>query len=438
VGVAIRRFSLIVPLVVVLALGVAWMSAAAAGANTKFPHRNTSSNPQCAGQPGHPTQAPIPALGGNSQYPIVAGIDANGCDSWPYELAPSFGVRTSFFAGSGFQPGNMAFEYGTKETTELLDGHQLITVSDPTREWRRVYAGYDSCGEHRISDGTSQEVCIAPALLHRPDDVWEYIPAGVILVLLLTFVVYHLRPAGPIPRRRHYRQKHEALAKAVAQTDESNLADVDVKQLQRRLRRLEKIISPELSDSQHHWFTGLVASGRHGLALESLSRWFVQSGTPIPDHIRSEFLWIASSIDVEREVLPILDAQVHQRHHEPVPETPPLEGFDVPLEQFEELVAEAVDSLPEEFGRAMSNVAVVVEEEAQGQRLFGLYQGHPLTHYRIRQWSVHPDKIIIYRRTICEHCRTEQEVRAQVYRTVIHEIAHHFGIGDPRLRALGW
>ena len=81
---------------------------------------------------------------------------------------------------------------------------------------------------------------------------------------------------------------------------------------------------------------------------------------------------------------------------------------------------------------------VVVEDEAEGRNLFGLYRGHPLTGYRIRQWSVHPDKITIYRRTICEHSRSIEEVRAQVYRTVIHEIAHHFGIDDPRLRELGW
>ena len=114
------------------------------------------------------------------------------------------------------------------------------------------------------------------------------------------------------------------------------------------------------------------------------------------------------------------------------------DGFDVPLEQFKQLVAEAVDSLPEAFGRAMTNVAVTVEEEAEGRNLFGLYIGHPLSMARFRQWSIHPDKIIIYRKTICDSCRSEDEVKAQVYRTVIHEIAHHFGIDDPRLRELGW
>jgi predicted Zn-dependent protease with MMP-like domain len=219
--------------------------------------------------------------------------------------------------------------------------------------------------------------------------------------------------------------------------DRQVLADLDVKQLQRRLRRLEKFIAPELSQSQHHWFRGLLSSGRHGLALESVTRWLAESALPVPDHIRQEVLWIASSLEIEREVQPILDVDATMQH--PREDQPPVTtGFDVPLNEFKQMVADAVDSLPPAFGHAMTNVAVVVGEEAQGRRLFGLYEGHPLSNARYRQWSIHPDKITIYRRTICESCSTEVEVKAQVYRTVIHEIAHHFGIDDPRLRQLGW
>jgi predicted Zn-dependent protease with MMP-like domain len=174
------------------------------------------------------------------------------------------------------------------------------------------------------------------------------------------------------------------------------------------------------------------------MALESLTRWLAESQMPVPDHIRDEALWIASSLQIEREVRPVLDAQVLAHEEDIGPHAPVTEGFDVPVGEFKQMVADAVDALPEAFGRAMTNVAVVVEEEAEGRKLFGLYEGHPLTMYRIRQWSVHPDKITIYRRTICEYCHTRDEVRAQVYRTVIHEIAHHFGIDDPRLRELGW
>ena len=174
------------------------------------------------------------------------------------------------------------------------------------------------------------------------------------------------------------------------------------------------------------------------MALESLTRWIAESHVPVPDHIRDEILWIASSLEIEREIRPLLDAQVLARQEEIGPDTPVSTGFDVPVDEFRQMVADAVDALPEAFGRATTNVAVVVEDEAEGRNLFGLYRGHPLTGYRIRQWSVHPDKITIYRRTICEHCQSRDEVRALVYRTVIHEIAHHFGIDDPRLRELGW
>jgi predicted Zn-dependent protease with MMP-like domain len=394
-----------------------------------FPRRNTSSHPQCANQPPRPRTGSVSFTG--QSYPVVGAIDANGCDAWPYELASAVGVYRSFFAGPGFRSGEFAYEFGNRETTELIDGHQLIKVVDPTSEWRRVYKGYDACTSRE-----SSTVCIAPALEARPDDVVLYIPAGILLGILVLFVVHYTRPAGPIRRRRHYRAKQKALVHAVSRADESTLGDLDIKQLQRRLARLEKFLAPELSESQHHWFHGLVAGGRHGMALESLTRWLAESPLPVPDHIREEVLWIASSLAIEQVVRPVLDAGVLAHDTDDGP-TEISGGFDVPLAAFEAMVAEAVDSLPEPFGRAMTNVAVVVAE-AGDPDVLGLYQGHPLTRYHIRQWSVHPDKITIFRRTICEHSRSEEEVRAHVYRTVIHEIAHHFGIDDPRLRELGW
>jgi predicted Zn-dependent protease with MMP-like domain len=348
------------------------------------------------------------------------------------------GVYGSFFAGSGFQPGQRAYEYGTQETSELVDGHQLIRVVDPSSTWLRVYKGYDVCTGSTTSSTNSRTTCIAPAVERRPDDFVFAIPVGILLAALLLFVVHYARPAGPIRRPRHYRQKQGQLVSAISGVDRPILENLDIRQLQKRLRRLENFLSPELSASQHHWFHGLVASGRHGLALESLTRWLAEAHLPIPDHIRDEVIWIASSLDIEREVRPILDEGV--RAHEPDLDTDVTvsDGFDVPIDEFKKMVADAVDSLPEAFGKAMTNVAIVIEEEAQGRKLFGLYQGHPLASYRLRQWAIHPDKITIYRRTICEHSTSVEEVRAQVYRTVIHEIAHHFGIDDPRLRELGW
>ena len=106
--------------------------------------------------------------------------------------------------------------------------------------------------------------------------------------------------------------------------------------------------------------------------------------------------------------------------------------------RFEEMVASALDGLPEELGRLMSNVAVTVEHGAGPPGLLGLYEGVPLTSRTTGYAGVLPDRITIYRQAICSICQTEQEVAGQVRQTVIHEVAHHFGIDDRRLRELGW
>jgi predicted Zn-dependent protease with MMP-like domain len=105
---------------------------------------------------------------------------------------------------------------------------------------------------------------------------------------------------------------------------------------------------------------------------------------------------------------------------------------------FEEMVASALDGLPEELGRLMSNVAVTVEHAAGPPGLLGLYEGVPLTSRTTGYAGVLPDRITIYRQAICAICQTEQEVADQVRKTVIHEVAHHFGIDDKRLAELGW
>jgi predicted Zn-dependent protease with MMP-like domain len=112
--------------------------------------------------------------------------------------------------------------------------------------------------------------------------------------------------------------------------------------------------------------------------------------------------------------------------------------IDVEPAQFEDMVAAALDSLPEELGRLMRNVAVTVEHGPGPPGLLGLYQGIPLTSRTTQYAGVLPDRITIYRRAICAICSTEDEVVEQVRRTVIHEVAHHFGIDDARLTELGW
>jgi predicted Zn-dependent protease with MMP-like domain len=106
--------------------------------------------------------------------------------------------------------------------------------------------------------------------------------------------------------------------------------------------------------------------------------------------------------------------------------------------RFEEMVVTALDGLPEELGKLMRNVAVTVEHGPGPPGLLGLYQGVPLTSRTSQYTAVLPDRITIYRRAICAICRTEEEVADRVRRTVIHEVGHHFGISDDRLRELGW
>ena len=112
--------------------------------------------------------------------------------------------------------------------------------------------------------------------------------------------------------------------------------------------------------------------------------------------------------------------------------------IEVEPERFEEMVVEALDGVPDELGTLMSNVAVTVEHDRGPRGLLGLYQGIPLPRRTTTYAGVLPDRITIYRQAICRICQSEPEVVEQVRRTVIHEIGHHFGIGDGRLRELGW
>jgi predicted Zn-dependent protease with MMP-like domain len=107
-------------------------------------------------------------------------------------------------------------------------------------------------------------------------------------------------------------------------------------------------------------------------------------------------------------------------------------------EEFEEKVVIALDGLPEELGRLMRNVAVMVEHNPGPPGLLGLYEGVPLTSRTTQYAGVLPDRITIYRRAICAICDTEDQVADEVRRTVVHEVGHHFGIDDERLHELGW
>ena len=107
-------------------------------------------------------------------------------------------------------------------------------------------------------------------------------------------------------------------------------------------------------------------------------------------------------------------------------------------DEFASWAEEAVGALPPPLRRAMSNVAIVIEEEPPpGMPLLGLYEGIPLTRRSSSYGGALPDKITIYRGPLERYYgRDRDELRAQVKRVVLHEIAHHFGISDERLHEL--
>jgi predicted Zn-dependent protease with MMP-like domain len=113
---------------------------------------------------------------------------------------------------------------------------------------------------------------------------------------------------------------------------------------------------------------------------------------------------------------------------------------DVSRERFEELVGEALDSIPPELTALIDNCVVLVEEEPpeDDPDLLGLYDGTPLTERDSTYSLVVPDRITLYRGPLLDMCEDEAEVVDEVRITVVHEIAHHFGIDDDRLHALGY
>jgi len=117
-------------------------------------------------------------------------------------------------------------------------------------------------------------------------------------------------------------------------------------------------------------------------------------------------------------------------------------------QRFEQLVAMAVESLPDEFRDRLENIDIVVADRPtpqqlatlrrkRGETLLGLYEGVPLTKRSRHYGLVPPDKITIFQQPIEAMCRTDARIIAEVRRVVLHEIAHHFGISDDRLRQLG-
>ena len=117
-------------------------------------------------------------------------------------------------------------------------------------------------------------------------------------------------------------------------------------------------------------------------------------------------------------------------------------AVEMSSEEFEALVADGLDALPQPMVAAMTNVVVLVDDEPPADHpedLFGLYEGTPLTERGAGwEYGALPDRITIYRGPTLRACTTAQQVAHEVTTTVVHEVAHHFGIDDDRLHELGW
>lgn len=112
--------------------------------------------------------------------------------------------------------------------------------------------------------------------------------------------------------------------------------------------------------------------------------------------------------------------------------------IEVSGQRFEALVGDALDAVPAPLMAMLSNVVVLVEDDppADGPVLFGLYEGIPLTARDSGYAGVLPDRVTIYRRPVLAFATSDADVVEQVRATVVHEIAHHFGISDERLHEL--
>ena len=112
--------------------------------------------------------------------------------------------------------------------------------------------------------------------------------------------------------------------------------------------------------------------------------------------------------------------------------------LQVPPQRFEGLVADALDDIPDGLAQLMDNVIVTIEDDPPEPGLLGLYEGIPLTEREQYGGFAMPDRVTVYRLPLLEMCTSEDELVDQVTITVIHELAHHFGIDDDTLHELGW
>ncbi|HEV8354215.1 MAG TPA: metallopeptidase family protein [bacterium] len=121
----------------------------------------------------------------------------------------------------------------------------------------------------------------------------------------------------------------------------------------------------------------------------------------------------------------------------------------LPRKRFEALVLRALETIPDPIRARMDNVDVVIEDRPTAaqraelemepdEEIFGLYEGTPLIERGITADPLMPDKITIFQRPLEEACETDEEITEEVRRTIVHEVAHHFGFDEDRLAELGY
>jgi predicted Zn-dependent protease with MMP-like domain len=110
----------------------------------------------------------------------------------------------------------------------------------------------------------------------------------------------------------------------------------------------------------------------------------------------------------------------------------------IALDRFEQLTADALDQLPDGLGSLLDNVVIMVEDEHPDEDLLGLYEGTPLTERGDYGDLSLPDRITLYRLALCDMADDLDHLQDEILITVVHEVAHHFGIDDDRLHELGW
>ena len=114
--------------------------------------------------------------------------------------------------------------------------------------------------------------------------------------------------------------------------------------------------------------------------------------------------------------------------------------MELDREEFEALVDRALDAVPDEIAALIQNVVVLVEDEAppDDPDLLGLYDGVALTEREANFAAQLPDRILIFREPLLDFCDSLEQLQDEIRITVVHEVAHHFGINDERLHELGY